>query len=180
VKYRTIVADPPWPMGRTTRQRADRTFENVALRYETLALAEICALPVADHAWLDCRVFLWTTNRFLPHTFDVLRAWGFKYKQTLVWYKPDPSPISGSVAPNAEFLLVGVKGSSVVLRRMPNAVLRHPQKALQQSEKPEMFLDWVEQCSPGPYLELFARRNRLGWDTWGNEALEHVALEVPS
>jgi len=100
--------------------------------------------------------------------FMVMSEWGFAYRQTLVWHK--------TVAPNcAEFLLVGVIGKPKRIGRIPsNVIKRGPHH--EHSRKPELFCDLIEQVSPGPYLELFARRNRLGWDTWGNEALCHVDL----
>lgn len=90
-----------------------------------------------------CALFLWTTNRYLGDSFDVLGAWGFRYRQTIVWRKTNAQPVGGSVAPNAE---------------------------------PEVFLDLVESISPPPYLEMFSRRARLGWDVWGNESLSHIEL----
>jgi N6-adenosine-specific RNA methylase IME4 len=137
---------------------------------------EVRDLPIRDLADVACRLFLWTTSRYLPVSFEILRGWGFRYKQTLVWHKTgNPSPFGGSVAPNhAEFLLVATRGAPFI-GRWPSSVVSAPAQR-QHSRKPEVFLDLVEQVSPGPYLELFARRQRLGWDTWGNEALEHVEL----
>lgn len=177
------MADPPWeyPEGFATRSRTPGVWtgptQTYALPYPALSVAAITELPVRDFAARACRLFLWTTNRYLPAAFGILAAWGFRYRQTLVWHKTDG--FSGSVAPNAEFLLVGVKGSPPRLARLPSAVvsLAHTK---QHSAKPEAFLDAVESVSPGPYLELFARRQRLGWDTWGNEALEHVDLAAPA
>ena len=178
-RYRTIVADPPWeyPDGFAGRSRTPGKWEGPVRRpplpYPSMTLEQIAALPLADLADADCRLFLWTTNRYLPNAWGLLDGWGFRYKQTLTWMKLDG--LNGSVAPNSEFLIVAVKGSPARLSRLPNAVLAHSQTKT-HSKKPEMFLDYIEQISPGPYLELFARRNRLGWDTWGNESLEMVQL----
>jgi N6-adenosine-specific RNA methylase IME4 len=196
-KYRTIVADPPWPYqkrdstwgGGFARPRRTGHDNNKVrggvieqgLPYDVLTVDALAVLPVADLADVaGCRLFLWTTNRYLPDAFGVLNAWGFTYRQTLVWHKNNPPPWSGSVAlTSAEFLLVGRNGGSMGeeyrLRRLPSAVIAVPQTRT-HSLKPEAFLDMIEQISPGPYLELFARRQRLGWDTWGNEALNHVEL----
>jgi N6-adenosine-specific RNA methylase IME4 len=124
----------------------------------------------------DCWLFLWATNRYLPKAFDVLEVWGFEYRQTLVWHKTgNPSPFGGSIAPNhAEFLLVARQGRATLSGRLRSSVVAANKPRNQHSAKPECFLDYIEQVSPGPYLELFARRNRFGWDTWGNESLEHV------
>jgi N6-adenosine-specific RNA methylase IME4 len=188
LKYRTIVADPPWEYdegfairGPRTQRGGPRTGElrQRPLPYPSMTVWEIAALPVCSLADRDCRTFLWTTNRYLGLAFMVLEAWGFKYAQTLVWHKTHTN-LPASVAPNsAEFILVGAKGKPARLVPWPSAVIadgvggRTP-----HSSKPEVFLDLIEQVSPGPYLELFARRQRLGWDTWGNEALEHVQVGV--
>lgn len=179
VLYRTVVADPPWayPEGFATRSRTPGKWtgpvRHYELPYQSMTLDEIRALPISELAQKDARLFLWTTNRYLPDAFSVVEAWGFKYRQTLTWKKLDG--LSGSVAPNSEFLLVGARGAPGVLARLPNAVIERSQTK-EHSRKPEVFLDLIEQVSPGPYLELFARRQRLGWDTWGNQALEHVEM----
>ena len=180
-RYRTIVADPPWEYrgGVSAGGTPGKPVNKYALPYEGMPLAEIVALPVADLAADDAWLALWTTNRYLPAGFDVLRAWGFKYRQCLVWSKLGPSPFGGTFAPNgAEFLLVAARGNPVVKARwhQPSVITTNRMGAGSHSRKPEVWLDLIEHCCHGPYLEMFARRNRLGWDTWGNEALEHVTL----
>lgn len=181
MRYRTLVADPPWdyPEGFPTQSRSPGKWSGPvtgkALPYPSMTVDAIKALPVRDLCEPDARLFLWTTNRYLREGFDVMEAWGFKYRQALIWHKLDGN-MGGSVAPNsAEFLLVGVKGSPGLLQKMKSAVVAHSQ-GKRHSTKPEVFLDLIEQVSPGPFLEMFARRNRLGWDTWGNEALEHIEV----
>lgn len=179
-RYRTIVADPPWryddgfatqsvsngvPNGPATRH---------ALPYPSMDLDEIKELPLDLLAEPDARIFVWTTNRYLPATFGIVAWWGFTYRQTLTWRKR--GQLQGSIAPNAKFVVVATRGAPPRLGRFPSPVIDTAAPKI-HSAKPEAFLDLVEQVSPGPYLELFARRNRLGWDTWGNEALEHVTIE---
>jgi N6-adenosine-specific RNA methylase IME4 len=175
-RYRTIVADPPWEYEGFVPSRTGERFWHRPLPYAMLSLDEIAALPIATLADSDSRLFLWTTNRYLGAAFDIARRWGFEYQQTLVWRKTgNPSPMGGSVAPNhAEYLLVSRRGFPARLDRLSSSVIDAPKLA--HSRKPELFLDEIERVSPGPFLELFARRQRLGWDTWGNEALEHVDL----
>jgi N6-adenosine-specific RNA methylase IME4 len=173
--YRTIVADPPWHYdGFATQSRTPGKWagdvKTKLLPYGSMSIAEITALPVADLADTDCRLFCWTTNRYLPASLDVIAAWGFDYRQTLVWHKRDGN-MGGSVAPcSAEFLLVGVKGTPERLSKMPSAVVTTAAPK-QHSKKPEAFLDFIEQVSPGPYVELFSRRARFGWDYWGDQSL---------
>jgi N6-adenosine-specific RNA methylase IME4 len=177
--YATIVADPPWdyPEGfagghsgsRTNPNRPPSAVAVEALPYSSMSLDEITALDVAALAADDCRLFLWTTNRYLPDSFAVLGAWGFTYKQTLVWHKTAVN-MPASVAPNsAEFLIVGAKGSPQRLVTAPSAVIAHQGfgRGGQHSRKPDAFMDLVEGVSPGPYVELFSRRPRFGWDHWG-------------
>ena len=170
--YKCIVADPPWQYdeGFPTQSRTPGKWSGPVtdkpLPYSSMSVEEIAALPVASLADADCRLFLWTTNRYLPASFTVLTAWGFTYRQTLVWHKADGN-MGGSVAPNsAEFLLVGTRGKPGRLSKAASAVLRAPQGKV-HSQKPRLFGDLVEQVSPGPYVELFARSPRLGWDSWG-------------
>jgi N6-adenosine-specific RNA methylase IME4 len=143
------------------------------LPYSSMTIQRIRALPVRSLAAADARLFLWTTNRYLPAAFGVIEAWGFRYRQTLTWDKADA--LSGSVAPNSEFLLVATRGSPGRLRRLPAAVIRHAQTK-EHSKKPDLFTDLIEQVSPGPYVELFARRHRLGWDVWGDESANTATL----
>lgn len=170
--YSTIVADPPWPYpeGFPTQSRTPGKWagdiQTKPLPYSEMSLGEIKALPVGDLAAADARLFLWTTNRYLPDAFAVAEWWGFRYKQALVWHKRDGN-MGGSVAPcSAEFLLVCVKGAPRVLAKAASAVILASQ-AKQHSRKPEAFLDLVEEVSPGPYVELFCREPRFGWDSWG-------------
>jgi N6-adenosine-specific RNA methylase IME4 len=118
-----------------------------------------------------------TTNRYLPESFRILDVWGFRYQQTLVWRKTNPSPYPGAVTVlDVELLIVGQRGTPGRKTFARSAVIQAAVSG--HSAKPEAFLDLVEQVSPGPYLEMFARRNRLGWDTWGNECLQHVEMDT--
>jgi N6-adenosine-specific RNA methylase IME4 len=177
-RYRTIVADPPWdyPEGFALGP-GHGVLEVRPLPYPPMTVEDIAEMPIRDLAEPKSRIFLWTTNRYLRDAFDVMDAWGFRYRQTLVWHKLDAN-LPASVAPNsAEFILVGTRGLPGRLTTLPSAVIATTRNG-GHSTKPECWLDYFEQVSPGPYLELFARRQRLGWDTWGNEALPHVALEA--
>lgn len=187
-RYATIVADPPWDIGSGPSHAGGRfslgrgNHVKKPLPYPSMSVAKIGGLPVADLADRDCRCFLWTINRYLPAAFEILAAWGFEYRQTLVWFKSaSASPFPGHIAPNhAEYILVGVVGSPARLSVMPSSVFAIPARSggggRRHSRKPEVFLDWIEASSPEPRLELFARRQRFGWDTWGNEALGHVEM----
>jgi N6-adenosine-specific RNA methylase IME4 len=182
-RYATIVADPPWPQGDYPTHLGGRLVlgrgktERPPLPYSAMTLDAIRALPVGGLAADDCRLFCWTTNRFLPDAFSVVAAWGFRYRQTLVWHKSvNGSPFVAHIAPNhAEYLLVAIKGAPTRTGKIASSVISIPSGCggggRRHSAKPDAFLDLIEQASPGPYLEMFSRRARFGWQTWGDEAL---------
>ncbi len=186
-KYRTIVADPPWEYEDFVSYPGTRTARNATgkqggqrrvtkpLPYAAMTLAAIQELPVKELAARSSVLWLWTTSRYMPAAFGVIEAWGFRYKQTLVWHKHRAAPaLGGSVAPNhAEFLLVAKRGG-VSTGRLPSSVIQAPGNsggAPKHSRKPEAILDLIEQVSPEPRVELFARRARFGWDYWGDQSL---------
>jgi N6-adenosine-specific RNA methylase IME4 len=170
-RYRTIVADPPWDY----RERGMTSTKIIRrdLPYASMSVEEIAALPVRDLAASDARLFLWTTNRHLPEAFMVAAAWGFKYRQLIVWDKrPNVNPLGGSIAPNsAEYLLVAQRGTPGRAERWTSSIVQARKARSHHSAKPDAFIDLVEQVSPGPYVEMFARRARFGWDYWGDESL---------
>jgi N6-adenosine-specific RNA methylase IME4 len=186
-KYGTIVADPPWNHSRGTSvnlgasdhrgMSGTRAPEVKPLPYETMTIDEIKALPVSELAEARCHLYLWTTNRFLEQSFGVARAWGFKVSSTLVWCKPPVGFTGGHYLSNVEYVQFCCRGESsphTAVRSRWFQWPRGPRTRERHSQKPEAFMDMVEAVSPSPRLEMFARRQRLGWDTWGNEALNHV------
>ena len=203
-RYHTIVADPPWPMpetGKTTRGATDtagvytaksgRTIDGtwwgrhrggtIKLPYPIMAVNEIAELPVSDLAESNAHLYLWTTNRFLEDAYAVCRAWSFRPAQLLVWCKPPMGVgFGGAFTTTTEFILFARRGSLPFTQRQDSSWWRwsrvYENGHIAHSAKPDAFLDLVEQVSPGPRLEMFARRQRLGWDTWGDQALEHVEI----
>jgi N6-adenosine-specific RNA methylase IME4 len=144
-----------------------------------MTIGQLERLPVNDirHSGASF-LFIWTVNAYVEATYGIARAWGFRPVSLLTWCK-QPLGIGpgGAFATTTEFILYCRAGSDSEIGRrkaIPTSWFTWPRGG--QSEKPEAFLDLVEENFPGPYLELFARRQRLGWDTWGNEALCHVGL----
>lgn len=176
-RYRTIVADPPWRY-KTSLPGFGGAGGRSAVPYDTMTIDEIAALPVGALAEDDAHLYLWTTNTHLPHTWAIVRAWGFSYSTLLVWCKP---PRGGAGFPTfgicTEFVLFCRRGSASPLQRLDRNWWEWPRA--HHSAKPPAFLDLVERVSPAPRLELFARTQRLGWDSWGNEALCHVEIPTP-
>lgn len=171
MKYRTLVADPPWRYRQVGTTKADsRKF------YATLSVEEICAIGPVGETEPDAHLWLWTTNALMEEGHQVVRAWGFSPLTIVTWCKKQPG-VGHYLPNNTEHVILASKGKPMTPDSKPLPTWYIWPRAA-HSQKPEAFYDLVEQVSPGPYLELFARRNRLGWDTWGNEALNHVAIQV--
>lgn len=193
-RYQTIVADPPWDhsagTGFSYGEKHSQGARNgkprsTATPYESLTLAEIAALPVSDLAEPDAHLYLWTTQKYLRDSFEIVDAWGFKVSSTLTWCKAPMGFMGGAYRSSTEFCHFARRGSLAHKRQAPAQWYTWPRvgwtqsdPAAKHSRKPEAFLDLVESVSPGPYLELFARRNRFGWDTWGDESLPLAVVGV--
>lgn len=166
--YRTIVADPPWDHSDGTGTTlVEGKWRGSDLPYSVMEVEEIAGLPVAALAAPDAHLYLWTTNRYLPTAYAVAEAWGFKPIKPLIWCKTPMGfmgrPFGGS---SVEFCIFARRGS---LRATGDAGRQWFDWARgSHSVKPAAFGDLVEQVSPGPYVELFARSPRLGWDSWGH------------
>jgi N6-adenosine-specific RNA methylase IME4 len=165
----TIVADPPWAYRqRPATGKRDR-LAAAADFYPVMSIDEIAALPVSDLAATDAHLYLWITNPLLFDGIDrVITAWGFTYRTLVTWNKTGPTGLGRWFRGRTEHVAFCVRGN------LPIPPERREQNILsavngRHSEKPDAFYDMVERVSPGPYLELFARRRRLGWEAWGNE-----------
>jgi N6-adenosine-specific RNA methylase IME4 len=165
--FSTILADPPWDV----LQRGGR---GAHLHYSLMTVEEIAALPVGKLAKADAHLWLWVTNATLFAGRAVMEAWGFTYRSCLTWVKPGLGLGSSYLRNNTEHLLLGTKGRAPVLYRSQPTWLFAPKQ--EHSHKPEEQYAVIERCSPGPYLELFARRKRPGWQVWGNEVTSDVEL----
>ena len=173
-KYRVIVVDPPWPMERIVR---DIDLEDsAALDYPTMTETELIAFGdrVATVAADDCHSFLWTTQRFLPMGLRLLDAWGFHYVLTMVWHKNGGFQPFGLPQFNCEFVLYARKGAPTFVdtKAFDCCFL-----ALRQghSVKPNEFYETISRVTDGPRLDMFARKQRPGWVTWGDEVLRQAA-----
>jgi N6-adenosine-specific RNA methylase IME4 len=174
-KFGTIVVDPPWAFTFSTRKSeagnngwrgsTDRHYRNMSIR-------ELQAMPIPDVAADDCVLWLWAVNALLDDAIGLMKHWGFDYKNTLTWAKTashgGPSVGMGFWMRGAtEHLLLGVKGKPKPLRRnQPTWFAAPPGR---HSAKPEAAYDLIETLTPGPYLDVFARRQRDGWACWGDE-----------
>lgn len=173
--YRVILADPPWKF-------AAGPSRNPSRHYACMPLDEIKALPVGALAHPEgCRLFLWTTMPFLERSFEVLRAWRFRYSTARVWCKLWPKEDGAILFPdsfargtgyevigNAEILLIAKRGRPRPPRgRKPSSLIFAQRR--EHSRKPDLVRDELATLFEGPRCELFARSTRPGWDAWGNE-----------
>ena len=178
--YKTILADPPWRFQNRTGKMAPE--HQRLMRYPTMTLDEICNLPIEKISDEDAHLYLWIPNALLSWGLEVMKTWGFEYKTNIVWYKirkdggPDGRGVGFYFRNVTELVLFGVRGSMRTLsagRRQVNCISTQKRE---HSRKPDEIYDLIEECSPSPYLELFARFNRNGWDQWGNENKEENSL----
>ena len=178
-KYNTIYADPPWQFQNRTGKVAPE--HKRLTRYETMTVAEIQQLPVADIAGEKAHLYLWVPNALLPDGLAVMDAWGFEYKGNIVWEKvrkdvgPDGRGVGFYFRNVTELLLFGIRKKSSPNRTLPPArsqvnLIRTMKR--EHSRKPDEIIPIIEACSAGPRIELFARGVREGWTMWGNQATE--------
>jgi N6-adenosine-specific RNA methylase IME4 len=174
--FSTILADPPWRFSNRTGKVAP---EHRRLdRYSTMSLELIKDLGVGDVAARNAHLYLWVPNALLPEGLEVMSAWGFRYVSNIVWAKrrkdggPDGRGVGFYFRNVTEILLFGVKGSMRTLSAGRSQVNMIETRKREHSRKPEEQYDLIESCSPGPYLELFARHRRPKWTLWGDESAE--------
>jgi N6-adenosine-specific RNA methylase IME4 len=160
-KFGSIYADPPWVYDNQTTRAATGNH------YGGLTVDELCALPVRELAADDAHLHLWTTNAFLFDCARIFDAWGFEFRSTFVWVKPQMC-IGNYWRNSHEFLLTGIRGDA---KRFNDHSLKSWLECdrSRHSEKPFVVRDFIRRASPGPYLEMFARTPADGWTCWGNE-----------
>ena len=174
--FSTILADPPWQFQNRTGKIAPE--HRRLLRYPTMELQEIIDLPVGKLAAARSHLYLWVPNALLMEGLQVMKAWGFTYKSNIVWFKvrkdggPDGRGVGFYFRNVTELILFGVRGSMRTLKPGRTQVNMLATRKREHSRKPDEIYDIIESCSPGPYLELFARFRRDGWAQWGNEDVE--------
>ncbi len=171
--FSTILIDPPWRfLNRTGKVAPEHRRLH---RYETMSFDEIGSLPVAKHANDKAHLYMWCPNALLPEGLAIMKEWGFKYKTNVVWYKirkdggPDGRGVGFYFRNVTELLLFGIRGSMRTLapgRRQVNIIRTRKEE---HSRKPQESYRLIEQCSPGPFLELFARERVEGWCQWGDQ-----------
>lgn len=178
-KFATILADPPWQFQNRTGKIAP---EHKRLsRYRTMTMAEVLSMRVSKVATDTAHLYLWVPNALLLEGLRVMETWGFEYKTNIVWHKvrkdggPDGRGVGFYFRNTTELCLFGVRGKNARTlkpgRRQVN-IIRTMKR--EHSRKPDELYEVIEACSPGPYLELFARGSRAGWTSWGDQSDEYA------
>lgn len=180
-KYKTILADPPWPVEFIKLEMRPKQVE---MPYPVMSIREISSLPIIKLADKECNLFMWTTHTFLPDSLEIIKQWGFKYHCLITWNKGNGRPHMGFKR-NTEFILYAYRGKILVKQRgqyiktyqedIPD--LFH-EKLTVHSKKPRRFYLILEKHTPEPRIELFARNKRKGWDVWGNEVESDIKLDL--
>jgi N6-adenosine-specific RNA methylase IME4 len=167
-QYQTVLADPPWDI----EQRGSGTV-GAEVHCGLLSVDQIDRLPVAGFAAPRAHLRPWVTNASLFAGRHVMEAWGFSYRAILTWIKASFG-LGRYLRTQTEHLLLGVRGTAPIRFRGQGSWFYATRQ--DHSHKPEEQYAIIERCSPGTYLELFARRRRPGWDVWGNEVDSDVEL----
>jgi N6-adenosine-specific RNA methylase IME4 len=173
-KYHTVYADPPW-----NEAGGGKICRGANKHYPLMKTKDIMVLPVAELAEENAHLYLWVTNGKLPDGLKVMESWGFRYVTNIAWGK-DRIGIGQYFRGKHELCLFGVRGN-LPYRILPNGkraqgetFFTAPRK--KHSEKPERMREMIEIVSPGPYIELFARKKTPGWDVWGNEVQSDIVM----
>jgi N6-adenosine-specific RNA methylase IME4 len=187
-RYGLIYADPPWTFATYSKKGKGRSAE---AHYDCMPLADIKTLPVADWAAADCVLLLWATDPLLDKALEVIRGWGFVYKTVgFYWVKQNRSAPRAGEAPgfftglgfwtraNPELCLLATRGHPHRRSRNVKKLIVSPRR--EHSRKPEEAYARIEALCEGPYLELFARAPRPGWDSWGQERDGFVDGNLPA
>jgi len=181
--FGTILADPPWRFSNRTGKVAPE--HRRLSRYSTMSMEEIMELPVAQVASPRSHLYLWVPNALLNEGLEVMRRWGFTYKTNIVWYKvrkdggPDGRGVGFYFRNVTEMVLFGIRGHIRTLQPGRSQVNIVSTRKREHSRKPDELYPLIERCSPGPYLELFARHTRPGWTQWGNEVSQSAGPIYP-
>lgn len=166
--YNLIVVDPPWPIKKVTHKARPK---QISMDYKILSLDGIKNLNISSIAMDNSFCFLWTTQKFLFDSKTILESWGFKHLLTMVWEKTygksNGMPLFG-FRWNSEFILVGYKGKIPLWPKQKLIPACFQAENVRHSQKPSIFYKMIEHLGD-KRIDIFARKEREGWDVWGDE-----------
>ena len=173
MKYKTVVIDPPWDMGRANWRTNRGGTLGRGVPYSTMTNQEIAEWPLRDYMDESCDVFTWTTARQLPATFDIIRAWGLKYASLIVWHKKNGVNMHG-ITNHTEYLVYAYRGRRGIDFHNPLCTYQTGRRR-RHSEKPAEIYERIRIRTREPRIDIFARRRHPGFDAWGDQVEETVA-----
>lgn len=165
-RFKTVVIDPPWDWG--DEGDVDQ-FGRGRPTYDTMSIDQLAEMPIGDIAEDNAHLYLWITNRSLPKGFQLMERWGFRYVTMLTWCKPSIG-MGNYFRGSTEHMLFGVRGSLPLIERNIGTWFE-AKRGGQHSSKPDEAYELIERASPGPWIDVFSRRDRKGWVTWGEQAV---------
>lgn len=167
-KYRCVVIDPPWQYGDAlpgNTRGADKQYDG------TIGMEQMVSLPVGELLDVDAHVWLWYTNAFFLEAADLLINWRLTPKTQLTWCKPQIG-MGHYLRNTTEHAILATRGKSISGDNPKNIPSHFVATRAKHSRKPDEAYDIIRQISPGPYLDVFARSPREGFDRYGNELLQ--------
>jgi N6-adenosine-specific RNA methylase IME4 len=171
-KYGAILVDAPWDNADSITPKQPFSSYPGGWPYPTMRISEVEKLDIPGLAGPNCHLYLWVMNSFLPHGCYLMQHWGFKYSQIITWVKP--SGVGNWWVNRTQHMLFGYRGRMTMKTKCIDNVFGST--PVRHSEKPDLSYDIIEAASHGPYVEVFARRQRPGWDVWGSEVKSTVKL----
>ena len=166
MKYKTIVIDPPWQINKIKRKARPNQID---MDYKTMSLKEIQELPINKISDENSVLFLWTIQKYLPVSYELLKRWGFKYLLTLTWNKNNGLCLFGFHW-KTEFVIVGYKGKIDMYPKRKTIPSVFEGKSKKHSTKPDEFYNMVRTSFPKPRIDIFNRRSIKGFEGWGDES----------
>ena len=172
MKYQIIYADPPWSYN---DKQNTKMLGGAIKHYQTMSIKQLCNLPIKELTEKDAVLFIWVTSPLLEAVFEIIKAWGFKYKSSFVWDKISHN-MGHYNSVRHELLLIATKGKCTPqVRKLFDSVVSEART--EHSKKPQVFRDIINTIYPnGKRIELFARQKTEGWDVWGNEVESDIKL----
>ncbi len=164
-KFSTIVIDPPWSYSNKSGRHGDSANADY-IQNRTMTLDEVALFNIERWVAEECHLYMWVTDAYLGHAYTITEAWGFKAKASLIWVK-DRFGMGNYYRHQHEVCIFASRGTMRLKRMNASTVFKAP--ITKHSEKPEEFYRMVESCSPGPYIDVFARKKRPGWSVFGDQ-----------
>ena len=164
MKYKTIVIDPPYPINKIQRKVRPNQKE---MDYKTMSIEEIKKFPIDNFADSNSWLFLWTINKYLETSFEIMKKWNYKFQRLLTWDKKNGMCLFG-FHHRTEFVLVGYRGKIDIYPKQKAIPTIFQERSKNHSRKPDIFFELL-QTMPNPRISIFERYERKGFDAYGDQ-----------